>query len=105
MSLVCGREVEITNVLGLHLRAAERFVRLARTFVSSISLSNAGNTANGKSILDLACLAAAQGTRVEIHICGPDCHEALAALTQLIESGFAEESESPRPQAAHVVGG
>ncbi len=101
MMLVCRREVEIPNVLGLHLRAADRFVRLARTFISSVQVSLDGNTADGKSILELTCLAASQGARVRLQTTGPDAREALTALSELVMSGFGEDCEcapsSPSP--------
>ena len=71
------RQVEITNRLGLHLRAADQFVRLARRFQSEIRVHHQGNECNGKSILDLTTLAAECGTRLDLEACGPDADAAV----------------------------
>ena len=91
--LSLSRHVEITNPLGLHLRLADRFVRLAHRFQAEIRVSRDGHTVNGKSILDLATLAAACGTRLELEARGDDAEQALAALCELIAAGFDEADE------------
>ena len=88
MTMAGGREVEVTNALGLHLRAADRFVRLARTYASTIRVFHGEKTADGKSILDLTCLAAMQGDRLRLETAGPDALEALQALIELVHNGF-----------------
>ena len=65
------RQVEITNGLGLHLRAASRLVQLAQQFQSEVRVLCEGRTANGKSILDLLTLAAQRGSRLESRPAGP----------------------------------
>ena len=87
------RQAEIVNVEGLHLRPADQFVRLAHQFRAEVRVSCGDKFANGKSILDLATLAAGRGARLELEAVGPDAEEALAALAGLIESGF-HESDS-----------
>ncbi len=84
-------EREIVNALGLHLRAADQFVRLAQQFQAEVRVSLEGKVANGKSILDLATLAAGCGCRLELEANGPDAEVALAALSGLIEARFHEE--------------
>ena len=74
------RQVELTNGLGLHLRAASRLVQLAQQFQSEVRVLCEGRTADGKSILDLMTLAAQRGSRLEIEACGGDAEEAIAAL-------------------------
>ena len=81
----------IVNTLGLHLRAANQFVRLARQFQAEVRVSLEDKVANGKSILDLTTLAAGWGTRLELEANGPDAEAALAALVGLIEARFHEE--------------
>ena len=88
-----SRRVAIANALGLHLRAADQFVRLAQQFRADIWVHLDGKGANGKSILDLTTLAATCGTRLDLEARGPDAAEALSALCELIESGFHEENE------------
>ena len=80
--------IEIVNSNGLHLRAAQRFVQVARRFRSEITVARDGRSADGKSILDLMMLAAAHGAGLDIDADGPDCQAAIVALSALVESGF-----------------
>ena len=86
------REVEIVNRLGLHARAAAKLVHLASRYRSDVKLVKDGDTVDGKSILGLLMLAAAQGERVVLRCDGPDEEEALAALEELIRRRFEEDS-------------
>jgi len=96
------RQVEITNGLGLHLRAVSRLVQLAQQFQSEVRVLCEGRTANGKSILDLLTLAAQRGSRLEIETRGADAEEAAAALHELIEARFQECEESAHPHERSV---
>lgn len=87
---VARRQVEITNSLGLHLRPADKFVKLALHYKSEIRVHHNGTQFNGKSILDLTTLAAECGTRLELEARGPDAHEAVEALAGLILAQFHE---------------
>jgi phosphocarrier protein len=86
------QECLIRNELGLHLRAAAAFVKLAERFRSDIRLWRDGNGANGKSIIALVSLAACKGSSVRIVAEGPDAGEAVSALARLVQSGFGEEA-------------
>jgi len=86
------RDCVISNQLGLHLRAAAAFVKVAERFKSDISLERDGTRANGKSIIALVTLAAPLGTRVRVVADGPDAEEAVAALAGLIADRFGEGS-------------
>jgi phosphocarrier protein len=88
--LTSRRQVDLTNTLGLHLRAAATFVRLAQQFRANVWVVCGGRRASGKSILDLATLAAECGARLELETDGPDAEAALVALTELIARGFDE---------------
>ncbi|HXT71763.1 MAG TPA: HPr family phosphocarrier protein [Vicinamibacterales bacterium] len=80
----------IVNALGLHARAAARFVRMAGAFKSQIRVSRGNRTTDGKSILGLLLLAAARGTEILISADGLDESEALDALAGLASRGFEE---------------
>jgi phosphocarrier protein len=84
-------EVQIVNRLGLHARAAARFVHVARGFRSRISVNKKGASVDGKSILGLLTLAAATGTRVLLRAEGDDEQAAVDELTRLIRDRFGEE--------------
>ena len=85
-------DVMIRNRLGLHARAAAKFVHLATRFRSQIRVSRDGRVMDGKSIMGILLLAAARGTTISISADGPDEQDALTALCQLVESGFGEET-------------
>ena len=84
------REVTLTNMLGLHARAAARLVQLACRFQSRITLSKDGRTVDAKSILGVLMLAGSPGE--SLHLCaeGTDAQEAIEALSSLIRSRFGE---------------
>ena len=82
------REVEIVNALGLHARAAARFVHTASAFTSQIRVTRGARTMDGKSILGLLLLSAGRGTKIEISAEGPDEEAAVAALSALAARGF-----------------
>lgn len=84
------RQVVIRNRLGLHARAAAQFVKTAGRFRAEITVEGGGRTVNGKSIMGLLMLAAAQGTPLTLKAVGEDGPAALAALTDLVETGFGE---------------
>ena len=78
----------IVNDLGLHARAAARFVKLASGFRSQIRVTRGSRTTDGKSILGLLLLAAARGAAMTITAEGPDEADAVAALCALTARGF-----------------
>ena len=85
-------QTRIRNELGLHLRSASNFVRLASKFQAKILVATPEvGAVDGKSILGLATLGAAQGTELVITAEGPDEAEAVRALVELIELRFHEE--------------
>jgi phosphocarrier protein len=89
---VIRRSLRIRNRLGLHARAAARFVHTAGRFRSQVSASRNGRTMDGKSILGILLLAAPQGTEIELSVDGPDEAEAMAALEALVADGFGERA-------------
>ena len=85
------REVTIQNRLGLHARAAARFVHTAARFQSRVTAGRNGRVMDGKSILGILLLGASRGTTVEITAEGEDEEAAVEALVALVESRFGEE--------------
>ncbi len=83
-------EVQVANRLGLHARAAARFVRLASSFESRITVSRDDSRVDGKSILGLLTLAARQGTLLRLTAEGGDADQALAQLDTLVRGRFGE---------------
>lgn len=82
------RQAPVVNPLGLHARAAARFVHLAGQFTSKIRVGRGTRMVDGKSILGLLLLAAARGTTLIITADGPDEIAAVDALVSLAARGF-----------------
>lgn len=83
-------EVELTNRLGLHARAAAKFVHTASLFAAHVTVLHNEEEVNGKSILGLLLLAAPVGTRLTVKASGKDEVEALKAIEALIRDRFGE---------------
>jgi phosphocarrier protein len=86
------REVRVVNRLGLHARAAARFVHTANRFRARITVARDGRVMDGKSILGILLLAASQGSRLVLAADGEDEAAAVEALAALIDGGFGEEA-------------
>ena len=84
------RELTIVNSLGLHARAAAKFVHLASRFRSKIQLAKDGLCVDGKSILGLLTLAGSQGASFTLRIEGEDEQDAARDLIALVEGQFGE---------------
>lgn len=84
------RSIPIVNQLGMHARAAARFVHLASKYSSRVRVARQGREMDGKSIMGILLLAAARGTIVTITVDGTDEADAIDALTALVASGFGE---------------
>lgn len=86
------KAVTIGNKLGLHARAAAKFVSHASRYVSEIKIKKDEHTVNGKSIMGVMMLAAGKGTNLTLVIDGEDEDDMLSDLEGLIQSNFGEES-------------
>lgn len=85
-------QVVIDNKLGLHARAAAKFVTVASQFTSDILVRSGDKEVNGKSIMGLMMLAANTRTLLQIEACGDDEEQALSELVALISNRFHEEA-------------
>jgi phosphocarrier protein len=93
------RQVQILNSLGLHMRPADKFVKLALQFQSEIRVTHNGNEYNGKSILDLTSVGAECGAVLEVEARGPDAAEAVTALADLVAARFHEDDANANANA------
>ena len=86
-----SRSVTVVNQLGMHARAAAKFVHLATRFQSAVRVARDARQMDGKSIMGILLLAAACGSSLTISAEGSDEGEAVEALAALIASGFGED--------------
>ena len=86
-----SRDIEIINKLGMHARAAAKFVKLATSFDSNIDIQKGSRRVNAKSIMGVMMLAANKGSTITIHADGSDAEKSLDALEQLINDRFDED--------------
>jgi phosphocarrier protein len=87
-----SKAVVVTNQLGMHARAAARFVHLATRYTSQIRVARDAKVMDGKSIMGILLLAAPRGSIITITAEGDDEAAAIQALVSLVESGFGEEA-------------
>lgn len=91
-----SRTVAVRNPRGLHARASARFVKTAAAHDAVVTVTKDETTIDGKSIVSLLFLAAAQGSRITIRTSGPEAGPALSALVRLVEGGLGDpEAEAP----------
>lgn len=91
LTTMIKKEIDIINKLGLHARAAAKFVTLASVFDSDIQLERNGRIVNGKSIMGVMMLAAGKGSQLTLIVSGNDENEAVAGLENLVAQRFGEE--------------
>jgi phosphocarrier protein HPr len=84
-------ELEIVNELGLHARAATKFVQTANKFSSDVNVEKDGQVVNGKSIMGVLMLVASKGTTIKISAHGSDAGNAIKALGDLVKGRFGED--------------
>ncbi len=84
------KTIVIKNKLGLHARAAVKFVNMANRYSSSVKIIKDETEIDGKSILGILTLAAIQGTSIVLRISGKDENDALKALEDLVKGKFGE---------------
>ncbi len=82
--------VKVINPLGLHARAAAHLVKVTARCRCEVTLECDGQEVNGKSIMGVLTLAAAQGSDVKIVCDGEGAAEALVQVVQLFDAGFYE---------------
>jgi len=86
-----SQAVTVVNQLGMHARAAAKFVHLATRFEARVKVARDAREMDGKSIMGILLLAAARGSTITISADGVDERDAVAALTALVQSGFGED--------------
>ena len=85
------KTLTIINKLGLHARAAAKLASTCSRFLSRVQIGFNGKMVDGKSIMSLMLLAAAQGSEIELAVDGEDEAEAAKTITQLVNERFGED--------------
>ena len=85
------RTLQIMNELGMHARAATKFVQLAAKFPCEVQVAKDGHEVNGKSIMGVLMLFASKGSTITIKARGDRADEAVAALAHLVQDKFGED--------------
>jgi len=83
--------VEITNRLGLHLRAASSLTQALKPFSASVTLSKGTHQANARSVTSLIMLGAGIGSKLKVKAEGEDAAAALETIKSLFEARFGED--------------
>jgi phosphocarrier protein HPr len=89
---VTSQAVTVVNQLGMHARAAAKFVHLATRYESHVKVARDAREIDGKSIMGILLLAAARGSTITISADGQDERGAVDALVALVQSGFGEDA-------------
>ena len=87
-----SESVTVVNQLGMHARAAAKFVHLATRYASRVRVARDAREMDGKSIMGILLLAAARGSTITISAEGNDESAAVKALVALVQSGFGEDT-------------
>jgi phosphocarrier protein len=87
-----SRSVTVVNQLGMHARAAAKFVHLASRFEAAVRVARQGREMDGKSIMGILLLAAARGSTITISADGTDEQAAVDALVGLVDGGFGDDA-------------
>jgi phosphotransferase system HPr (HPr) family protein len=90
LTVMTSQAVTVVNQLGMHARAAAKFVHLATRFQAHVRVARDRREMDGKSIMGILLLAAARGSTITISAEGSDEQEAVTALVDLVQSGFGE---------------
>jgi len=85
-----SRSVTVVNQLGMHARAAAKFVHVAARYEAQVRVARDRREMDGKSIMGILLLAAARGSTITISADGADEADAVRALVELVQSGFGE---------------
>ena len=87
-----SQAVTVVNQLGMHARAAAKFVHLATRYDAQVTVARDERQMDGKSIMGVLLLAAARGSTITISADGDDERDAVDALVSLVQSGFGEDA-------------
>ena len=86
-----SKTLDIINKLGMHARAAAKFVNVASGFSSHVEVERNGQRVNGKSIMGVMMLAATKGSQIILYIEGNDSADCMQAIETLVNNKFDED--------------
>ena len=91
LSGALSAELPIVNRRGLHARASAKFVQTVERYAAEVTVTRAGETVGGRSIMGLLTLGAAQGTTITVAAAGADARACLDAVAALLADRFGED--------------
>ena len=91
MAQAYEQSAKILNELGMHARAATKFVQLATKYPCEVFVEKDGQQVNGKSIMGVLMLVASKGSTIVIRTEGPEAEAAAKALAALVADKFGED--------------
>ena len=86
-----SQSVRVVNQLGMHARAAAKFVHLATRYEARVRVARDAREMDGKSIMGMMMLAAGPGSKLHVHAKGQDAHQAVHELEALMRRKFDED--------------
>jgi len=84
------KTLKVLNPLGLHARAAAQLVKVTARLKCDVLLECDGQEVNGKSIMGVLTLAAAQGSDVKVTCSGPESEAGMEQIVAVFAAGFYE---------------
>jgi phosphocarrier protein len=85
-----AKTLKVINPLGLHARAAAQLVKVTARLKCDVQLECEGQEVNGKSIMGVLTLAAAQGSDVKVTCAGPEAEAGMEQISAVFAAGFHE---------------
>lgn len=89
--MICQADLVIQNTKGLHARAAASFVKSIQDINAEVTVTKAGQTVGGDSIMGLMMLAASKGTTIRVEAKGDEAQKAVEVISNLINTKFGED--------------
>lgn len=85
------KELEIKNKLGMHIRSAAFFVKIAKQYKADIFIKKNNEKINAKSLMSILMLEIKQGDKIKVLATGDDENQLIEAIEKLVIENFYEE--------------
>ena len=82
------KELTLVNKYGMHVRPAGALAKACQKYACDVTVSNAGVSVSGKSVLGLMTHEAPVGTVLTVTAAGDDADLAMAEIEELVLNHF-----------------